>query len=135
MEMDRRTSLQALAISGLALGANQAATANVLAADRGPVRVVIYDGRYPSCRDFAKVHAGQDVLLVDTQAQDIGLAWRGKIAAHIVKRPGRIEGLSLFADQFVSALMARDHGLRLKAEDRVTSKLSAEPSFFRWTLA
>ena len=103
-------------------------------ADRPPVRVVIYDGRYAACRDFAKIHAGKDVLLIDTQAQDIGLAWRGKIAAHVARHPGRIEGLSLYADQFVSGLMGRDNGMRLTAEDRMTSAQSDEPSFFRWTL-
>lgn len=131
--MDRRTSLQAMALSGLALGANPASAKAVLG-DTRPVSVVIFDGRYEDCAGFARVHQKPGVLLVDTRQRDIGLAWRDEIAAHLKQYPGRVDGMSLYSDQFVSTLMARDHGLRLTAEDRVAAADSGKPGFFRWTL-
>lgn len=131
MKISRRQAVQGLAATGAA--AAVPATAAQTAVEPPP-SVVIHDGRYSACAAFAAALTSPGVLVVDSHSRDIGLAWRDEIAAQLRARPGRVEGLSLYADRFICEVMARDLGLAL-TEWRIDAKPGERPGLFRWTLA
>lgn len=132
MTLDRRTTLKAMVASGVAVGAQPVAAA---AKAGRPLSVLIFDGRFDACRAFAESESSAHVLKIDSRESDLGIAWREQIRRHLGRNPGRVEGLSLYADHFISVGMARDLGLRLIADERVTSARDNRVELFKWTIA
>jgi hypothetical protein len=133
MDVDRRTSLALVAGGMGAIGAAPARAVELAA--EVPLRLVFFDGRYPTCAEFARGLEGDGVLAIDTRQRDIGAAWRAEVAGHLAQGAGRIEGLSLYADGFIAAALGRERGLRQIRMVRIEPNRDRRSPLFRWTLA
>jgi hypothetical protein len=112
-----------------------------------PLSAVIFDERYPDCEAFADLLAGRGAKPFATN-QDAAQLWYGPLRAHLAKHPGRVAGLTTYADFSVSQACGRElnfaqlyegehdgrrlranlaHRLRTKGDDReIAASLTGE---------
>jgi len=115
--MNRRDFLKAgAAIVPAAIpGALWGSASKVSGADRapGPVRefapisAVVFDERYPDCKAFADLLASRGTKPFATN-QDAAQLWYGPLGAHLAEHPGRVAGLTTYADFAVSQACGRE---------------------------
>jgi len=129
MEVDRRTSLGLIGAGATGLPAAWPAEARQ---DRPAV--VLYDARFGEAAREAAAWAQRGAIAIETRRQDIGNAWRGMIARRLADGGGAVCGVTLYADQMISAAMGRDHGLRL-VHLRSDPARDGGATLFRWVLA
>jgi hypothetical protein len=70
----------------------------------------VFDERYPDCRLFADALAGQGAIAFPANADSAQL-WYGSLRAHLAQHPGRIAGLTTYADFTVSQACGRELNL------------------------
>lgn len=130
MKIDRRTSLKALGVAGIAAGP---ALGTAFGASLPPPVAVVYSSRVAQSAAFGR-SAPSGVLRVDSATRDLGLAWREELRRVLAQGPGRVEGLGLWSDLLISQGMGRELGLRL-VHEAVIETGPAGPKLFRWSLA
>jgi len=84
-----------------AAGVSQAAQAVV------SITAVVFDERYPDCRKFADALEKRGAKAFATN-QDAVQLWYGSLRAHLAEHPGRVAGLTTYADFSVSQSCGRE---------------------------
>lgn len=84
-----------------AAGISQAAQAVV------PITAVVFDERYLDCRNFAETLEGRGSKAFATN-QDAVQLWYGALRAYLAEHPGRVAGLTTYADFSVSQACGRE---------------------------
>lgn len=130
MKIDRRTSLKALGVAGIATAPT---LGKALGASLPPPVAVVYSSRVPQSAAFGQT-APAGVLRVDSATRDLGLAWREEVRRALAKGAGRVEGLGLWSDLLISQGMGRELGLRL-VHEAVVETGQTGLKLFRWSLA
>jgi hypothetical protein len=156
--MNRRDFLKnagAVIVPAAIPGALWGSGPNVSGADRAPGTVrefapivaVVFDQRYPDCRAFAGLLTSRGAKPFATN-QDAAQLWYGPLRAHLAEGPGRVAGLTTYADFSVSQACGRElnfaqlyegehdgrrlrtnlaHRLRTKGDDReIAASLTGE---------
>jgi hypothetical protein len=72
-----------------------------------PIAAVVYDDRYADCRAFAGALARRGAKAFATNF-DAARLWYGPLRAHLAQNPGRIAGLTTYADFSVSHACGRE---------------------------
>ena len=93
-----------------AAGSEKPQSAEDVPADGSPVTAVVFDERYPDCREFAEALALRGAKPFATN-QDAAQLWYGGLRAHLAQNPGRVAGLTTYADFSVSLACGRELGL------------------------
>ena len=75
-----------------------------------PISAVVYDERYADCRLFAAALVSQGAVAFPANADSAQL-WYGSLRAHLARRPGRVAGLTTYADFTVSQACGRELNL------------------------
>lgn len=75
-----------------------------------PVTAVVFDERYPDCRDFAETLEKRGAKAFPTN-QDAVQLWYGALRAYLAEHPGRVAGLTTYADFSVSQACGRELNL------------------------
>jgi hypothetical protein len=72
-----------------------------------PITAVVYDERYADCRAFADALARRGAKAFATNA-DAAQLWHGPLRAYVERNPGRVAGLTTYADFSVSQACGRE---------------------------
>jgi hypothetical protein len=72
-----------------------------------PITAVVFDDRYPDCSAFARALASRGAAAFATNADAVQL-WYGPLRAHLTQNPGRVAGLTTYADFSVSQACGRE---------------------------
>jgi hypothetical protein len=72
-----------------------------------PITAVVYDERYADCKAFADALARRGAKAFATNADAVQL-WYGPLRAHLARDPGRVAGLTTYADFSVSQACGRE---------------------------
>lgn len=107
LPIDRRGLMKAAFAGAVLVGL----PAKLMAKDISP-QLFIYDGRFPQALAAAKEWQGRGVAVLDSQAQDLGHAWREAIPKALA-HGGGIAGMTLWVDSFVCETFGRDHKLAM----------------------
>jgi hypothetical protein len=75
-----------------------------------PISAVVYDERYADCRLFADALVRHGAVAFGANADSAQL-WYGSLRAHLAKHPGRVAGLTTYADFSVSQVCGRELNL------------------------
>jgi len=75
----------------------------------GAITAVVFDDRYPDCRLFAAALARLGAVAFATNS-DATRLWYGPLRAHLAQYPGRVAGLTAYADFSVSQACGRELG-------------------------
>jgi hypothetical protein len=75
-----------------------------------PITAVVYDERYADCRLFAAALVSQGAVAFPANADSAQL-WYGSLRAHLARHPGRVAGLTTYADFTVSQACGRELNL------------------------
>jgi hypothetical protein len=75
-----------------------------------PITAVVYDERYPDCVLFADALVRQGAASFPAHSDSARL-WYGALRAHLARRPGRVAGLTTYADFSVSQSCGRELSL------------------------
>lgn len=75
-----------------------------------PITAVVYDERYADCRLFADALTRQGAAAFPANGDSAQL-WYGLLRAHLSRRPGRVAGLTTYADFSVSQGCGRELSL------------------------
>jgi len=75
----------------------------------GPITAVVFDNRYADCQAFADALARRGARAFATNA-DAAQLWYGPLRAHVAQHPGRVAGLTTYADFSVSQACGRELG-------------------------
>ena len=86
--------------------ASEAAASPILS----PITAVVYDERYADCRLFADALIRQGAVAFPANGDSAQL-WYGSLRAHLSRHPGRVAGLTTYADFSVSQGCGRELGL------------------------
>jgi hypothetical protein len=73
----------------------------------GLITAVVFDERYPDCRAFAGLLTRRGAKPFATN-QDAAQLWYGPLRAHLAEHPGRVAGLTSYADFSVSQACGRE---------------------------
>jgi len=97
------------------------------AAPQGSPALFVFDARFARSMALAQNHRASGATLLDPRKADLGIAWRGQIAALLQQRR-RIEGLTMWSDRLISEIFARDsgvafHAMELSAGDGTAARL------------
>ena len=114
--IDRRGVLK-----GAVAGAALVGMAGSLGAMSSGVQLFIYDGRFSEARAVAALWKAQGIETLDSQAQDLGHAWRGMIAQKL-PRGGPVEGMTMWVDSFICETFGRDLGMKLNRAPSMASQ-------------
>lgn len=74
-----------------------------------PITAVVFDDRYADCQAFADALARRGAKAFATNA-DAAQLWYGPLRAHLAQHPGRVAGLTTYADFSVSQACGRELG-------------------------
>jgi len=121
--IDRRRVLKGAVVGAALVGM----PASLRAMSTG-VQLFIYDGRFSDTRALAALRKAQGIETLDSQAQDLGHAWRGMIAQKLCGG-GAVEGMTMWVDSFICETFGRDLGMKL---DR--GPLIAKQQLHQWVL-
>jgi hypothetical protein len=80
-----------------------------------PITAVIYDERYADCRLFADALTRQGAVAFPANGDSAQL-WYGLLRAHLSRHPGRVAGLTTYADFSVSQGCGRELRLATLSE-------------------
>jgi hypothetical protein len=72
-----------------------------------PIVAVVYDERYADCKAFADALANRGAKPFATNADAVQL-WYGPLGAHLAQHPGRVAGLTTYADFSASQACGRE---------------------------
>jgi len=75
-----------------------------------PISAVVFDERYPDCKLFADALVRQGAVAFAANADSAQL-WYGSLRAHLAQHPGRVAGLTTYADFSVSQSCGREQNL------------------------
>src|SRR5271170_2462866 len=75
-----------------------------------PITAVVYDERYADCKLFADALVRHGAVAFPADADSAQL-WYGSLRAHLARRPGRVAGLTTYADFSVSQSCGREQNL------------------------
>jgi hypothetical protein len=75
-----------------------------------PISAVVYDERYADCKIFADALVRHGAVAFAANADSAQL-WYGSLRAHLALHPGRVAGLTTYADFSVSQACARELNL------------------------
>jgi TAT (twin-arginine translocation) pathway signal sequence len=75
-----------------------------------PISAVVYDERYADCRIFADALVRHGAVAFEANADSAQL-WYGLLRAHLAQHPGRVAGLTTYADFSVSQACGRELNL------------------------
>ncbi len=92
------------------LPVENAAQANVVPPAVVPITAVVYDERYADCKRFADAVVRQGAVAFPANADSAQL-WYGSLRAHLAQHPGRVAGLTTYADFTVSQSCGRELNL------------------------
>jgi hypothetical protein len=98
------------AIWGSAQPAANAAPATAASPAVVPISAVVFDERYADCKLFADALVRQGAVAFPTNADSAQL-WYGSLRAHLAQHPGRVAGLTTYADFTVSQACGRELNL------------------------
>jgi hypothetical protein len=79
------------------------------------ITAVVYDERYTDCALFAAALIRQGAVGFPTSGDSAQL-WYGLLGAHLAQRPGRVAGLTTYADFSVSQACGRELNLAARYE-------------------
>ncbi len=96
------------AIPGAIWGSSPSAT--TVAPIVPPISAVVFDERYPDCKLFADALVRQGAVAFAANADSAQL-WYGSLRAHLAQHPGRVAGLTTYADFSVSQSCGREQNL------------------------
>lgn len=124
--LDRRTFLKDAGALGVAsaLMASGASTAVDAASGERRISAVLFDSRYSSCREFARVFVREGAAAFDARA-DIAALWYGPLKDHLAKHGGPVAGLTTDSDFVVSESFGREYRLFSRYEGSHDSRGSA----------
>ncbi len=72
-----------------------------------PITAVVFDERYPDCKLFADTLVRNGVIAFPANGDSAQL-WYGSLRAHLARHPGRVAGLTTYADFSVSQACGRE---------------------------
>lgn len=75
-----------------------------------PITAVVFDERYADCKIFADALVRQGAVAFPANADSAEL-WYGSLRAHLARHPGRVAGLTTYADFSVSQSCGRELAL------------------------
>jgi len=75
-----------------------------------PITAVVYDERYADCRLFADALIRAGAVAFPANSDSVQL-WYGSLRAHLARHPGRVVGLTTYADFSVSQACGRELAL------------------------
>ncbi len=80
-----------------------------------PISAVVYDERYADCKIFADALVRHGAVAFAANADSAQL-WYGSLRAHLARHPGRVAGLTTYADFSVSQACGRELNLTMLCE-------------------
>jgi hypothetical protein len=114
-----------------------------------PITAVVFDDRYTDCKTFADALVDRGAKAFATNADAVQL-WYGPLGAHLAQNPGRVAGLTTYADFSASQACGRElnlaplydgehdgrrsrthlaHRLRISSNDREIAAACADASW------
>ena len=125
--LNRRTVLTAGAAGAVAtiLPMSIAAAAEPLPA------LFLFDPRFPRALVEAQEWQARGVRVLDVREHDLGRAWRETVAPLLAGAGGPVFGRTLGSDRMISAIFAREHGMRLVEEARIADEPRCETRAWR----
>jgi hypothetical protein len=125
--LDRRTVLTAGAAGALAT----LLPASVAAATEPLPALFLYDPRFPRALVEAQDWQARGVRILDVREHDLGRAWRETVAPLLAGTRDPVFGRTLGSDRMISAIFAREHGLRLVEEAPASGEPRCETRAWR----
>lgn len=75
-----------------------------------PAALFVFDARFTRSAALADSHRLAGAQVLDPRVADLGIAWRGQIAA-LLQQGLPVEGLTLWSDRLISEIFAREAGV------------------------
>jgi hypothetical protein len=130
--MTRRTLIRRSAATAAfaALGGGGLAPALASEAPGTPAALFVFDARFMRSAVLAHNHRLAGAQVLDPRVADLGIAWRGQIAA-LLQQGLPIEGLTLWSDRLISEIFAREAGVPFHSA-AIASANSAASELYHW---
>ncbi len=119
------------ALATLASGALVPSAAVATAPSRQPA-LFVFDARFSRSVALAHSHRANGADLLDPRADDLGVAWRGRIPG-LLDQGAAIEGLTLWSDRLICEIFARDAGVAFHATS-LSAASGAPTQLYHWWL-